>query len=327
MLHRSKFPIFVEGAIQFGCFPPFQLQRQQAKWKAILREGAIDIESSLFWIGALGLGIAHAFEPDHMAAVSTFVAGRPTPREAAQFGFKWAIGHGLSLFLFGALLYGLKMVVNQPALFASGVLEKVVGLVLLLLGLWMALQLRTGIVWPHTLRGWKLLLSGKWRERTIEEQIVEQQATSQLEANSENAMPLFGAPGEHATRAAVPGMTTKVVTRSVAKKSNGSPSNGSLWMGMLHGAAGTGAFIGQAAVTLSQNYTVALLYTLIFSIGVLAAMSFYAALLGSVLTWGEHRSAALLRGARWVTSGATCAIGVCLIAGIELPGLFDKLMH
>jgi ABC-type nickel/cobalt efflux system permease component RcnA len=58
----------------------------------------------LFWIGALGLGIAHAFEPDHMAAVSAFVAGRPTPREAALFGFKWAIGHGLSLFLFGALL-------------------------------------------------------------------------------------------------------------------------------------------------------------------------------------------------------------------------------
>jgi hypothetical protein len=72
---------------------------------------------------------------------------------------------------------------------------------------------------------------------------------------------------------------------------------------------------------------VALLYTLIFSIGVLLSMSFYSTLLGSVLTWGEHRSTTLLRGARWVTSAATCAIGVCLIAGIEMPGLLDKLVH
>ena len=96
---------------------------------------------------------------------------------------------------------------------------------------------------------------------------------------------------------------------------------------MLHGAAGTGAFVGQAAVTLSQSYIVALLYTLLFSVGVLGAMSFYATLLGRVLTRGEQRSAALLRGARWVTSAATCAIGLCLITGLELPGLFAPFGH
>lgn len=257
-----------------------------------------------------------------MAAVSTFVAGRPTPREAAQFGFKWAIGHSLSLILFGFLLFLLKMVIHQPSLFASGVLDKIVGFVLLALGLWMALQLTTGARVPRTLGGWKLLLArGGRSDRTLEEQIMEQQASARLESSDE--MPLFGAPDAHATRAAIPGKTPRVVTRFEAKKSG----NGSLWMGMLHGAAGTGAFVGQAAVSLSQSYLAALLYTVLFSIGVLCAMSFYAGLLGSVLTWGEQRSAALLRGARWVTSGATCAIGLCLINGVQLPGLLDRLMH
>lgn len=261
-----------------------------------------------------------------MAAVSTFVASKTTPREAAKFGFQWAVGHGLSLVVFGSLLYLLKLAVNQPALFASGVLDKIVGFVLLALGLWMAVQLKTGVVWPHTWNGWKRLLSGEWRERSVEEQIVEQQVNQKIHQQSlhshDEELPLFGAPGHHHTRAALPGDKPKVITKTSRRQ-----SKGSLWMGMLHGAAGTGAFILQAAASLSLSYWSALLYTLLFSIGVLLAMSFYAGLLGGVLTWGEQRSVALLRGARWATSFAACAIGICLIRGIELPGLLDKLVH
>lgn len=291
--------------------------------KREVQAGGVIIESFLFWAGALGLGIAHAFEPDHMAAVSTFVAGRPRPREAAMFGVQWALGHGFSLLVFGSLLYAFKMAVNQPSLFASGVLEKVVGFVLLALGVWMAIQLRTGYTLPRTLSGWKQLWRGPNRGRRLEDQLMEQQANARLEQSaSTDELPMFGAPDTHATRAAVPGKTTRVVTRASLPA-----GNASLWMGMLHGAAGTGAFVGQAAVTLSQSYSVALLYTLLFSVGVLAAMSFYATVLGSVLTRGEQRSAALLRGARWGTSLATCAVGLCLMTGIELPGLLDQLVH
>lgn len=274
----------------------------------------------MFWLGVLGFGIAHAFEPDHMAAVSTFVATRPRPREAAMFGCKWAIGHGLSLLALGSVLYLLKMSANQPALFASGVLDRIVGFVLIGLGGWMGLQLVTRFTPPKTLRAWRNVFrpSGK-RERTVEAQIMEQQATvraSQL--SEEEELPLFGVPGATVTRAPLPGKTTKVSTGN---------QHGSLWMGMLHGAAGTSAFIGQAAVTLAKSYSVTLMYTLFFSVGVLVAMSFYAMLLGGVLTWGEHRSAKLLRGARWATSLATCAIGICLVTGIELPGLLDRFVH
>ena len=264
-----------------------------------------------------------------MAAVSTFVAGRPSPRAAALFGFKWAIGHSLSLLIFGTILFLLKRAVNQPALFASGNLDRFVGFVLLALGVWMAIQLRTGVALPDTLDGWKNVFRRHRarRGRTLEEQLIEQQTSArrQLPATeADDDLPMFGAPGAHATRAQIPGQSAQIVTRvATPKTEKGNASrNASLWMGVLHGAAGTGAFVGQAAVSLSQSYTIVLVYTLLFSVGVLIAMSFYAGLLGGVLTWGAGRSATWLRGARWVTSLATCAIGLCLMLGVELPGLF-----
>ncbi len=255
-----------------------------------------------------------------MAAVSTFVAQRPTPREAASFGCKWALGHGFSLLLLGGALAALKLLVHQPALFASGVLDKIVGLVLLGLGLWMMIQLRTGPYLPRTLIGWRAVLRGRpWRERTLEEQIVEQQANARQSKNAseDDDLPLFGAPGATTTRATLqPESSARVVTRMATAEGEKS-GLGSLWMGMLHGAAGTGAFVGQAAITLSQSWMTALLYTVLFSLGVLMAMSFYASVLGGALTYGQARSANWLRTARWLTAGATCAIGICLVLGVE----------
>jgi hypothetical protein len=92
-------------------------------------------------LSALGLGAMHALEPDHMAAVSTFVARRPTPRQAAWFGVQWAVGHGLSLVVLGSILYLLKLQIIESV---AGNLERLVGMVLVVLGLWTLLQLRPG---------------------------------------------------------------------------------------------------------------------------------------------------------------------------------------
>ena len=106
----------------------------------------MDFTYVLLLLGALGFGIAHAFEPDHMAAVSTFVASRPKPREAALFGVRWAVGHGLSLFLIGSVLFLLRRAAEhaQPQLFASGILDRIVGLVLVGLGVWTLQQVVFG---------------------------------------------------------------------------------------------------------------------------------------------------------------------------------------
>ena len=51
-------------------------------------------------LGSL-LGMRHAIEPDHLAAVSTLVTAERNPYRAAWLGFCWGIGHTLSLVLAG----------------------------------------------------------------------------------------------------------------------------------------------------------------------------------------------------------------------------------
>jgi high-affinity nickel permease len=52
---------------------------------------------------AILLGLRHATDPDHIAAVSTLVAsGRErAARRAAELGLAWGLGHALTLFAFG----------------------------------------------------------------------------------------------------------------------------------------------------------------------------------------------------------------------------------
>ena len=238
----------------------------------------MDFTYFLLLLGALGFGVAHAFEPDHMAAVSTFVAGRPKPRQAARFGVAWALGHGLSLLLIGSLLFLLRRAAehSQPQLFASGVLDRGVGLVLVGLGVWTLWQIASG-----------------------------------------------RAAGAHAHGHFHDG---HFHSHSATQRSHAG-GWASLGMGVLHGAAGTGAFVGQAAVALSSSYAFVFGYTLLFSLGVLLAMGAYAGALGGLITRFEKRGAQALLGARVVTAVLTCGIGFCLVAGVELPGLLDRFVR
>jgi ABC-type nickel/cobalt efflux system permease component RcnA len=58
------------------------------------------------WIvlaAAVLLGLRHATDPDHMAAISTLVAGGRdrAARRAGELGLAWGLGHALTLFAFG----------------------------------------------------------------------------------------------------------------------------------------------------------------------------------------------------------------------------------
>jgi nitrile hydratase accessory protein len=54
-------------------------------------------------LGAL-LGMRHALEPDHLAAVSTLMTGERSSAKAALLGACWGVGHTLTLLTTGALL-------------------------------------------------------------------------------------------------------------------------------------------------------------------------------------------------------------------------------
>lgn len=87
---------------------------------------------------ALGtlLGMRHALEPDHLAAVSTLMTtpsgtGAPTRARAAMLGASWGVGHTLSLVVVGAALLLLRA--ELPARVAD-LFELLVAIMLIGLG-------------------------------------------------------------------------------------------------------------------------------------------------------------------------------------------------
>jgi nitrile hydratase accessory protein len=73
------------------------------------------------------LGIRHALEPDHLAAVSTLITGERSSAKAAWLGACWGLGHTLTLFAAGAMLVVFRA--EMPP-FASQVFEFCVVLML-----------------------------------------------------------------------------------------------------------------------------------------------------------------------------------------------------
>ncbi len=86
------------------------------------------------------LGLRHASDPDHLAAVTTLIASQreKAVRRAARLGFTWGLGHASSLFVFGlpVVLYRayLPETVQRAAETTVGVM--IVGLAALLLVRW-----------------------------------------------------------------------------------------------------------------------------------------------------------------------------------------------
>lgn len=50
-----------------------------------------------FLIIGFVLGVRHAFDADHLAAVTTLILGRPTRRDSVRIGLAWGVGHAVML--------------------------------------------------------------------------------------------------------------------------------------------------------------------------------------------------------------------------------------
>src|SRR5256885_9223258 len=68
---------------------------------------------NLLALAGLGLllGFRHAFEPDHLAAVSTLATRQGRLLDACRLGLAWALGHTASVGLVGGaiILFGLRL--------------------------------------------------------------------------------------------------------------------------------------------------------------------------------------------------------------------------
>jgi ABC-type nickel/cobalt efflux system permease component RcnA len=99
-------------------------------------------------IGLLGLGLIlglrHALDPDHIAAVTTIVSESRSFRRSSLIGTFWGLGHTMSLLIAGVLVIALKVQISDRVTLW---MEFAVALMLILLGLKAMLK---------PLRGWRI---------------------------------------------------------------------------------------------------------------------------------------------------------------------------
>ncbi len=197
---------------------------------------------SITWllIVGFGLGLKHAIEPDHLAAVSTIVGNRKSLWSASLVGGLWGIGHTAALLVAGVLVMTFQMEIAERT---GQFLEMGVAVMLIVLGIEALRKVWLGgqIHW-HTHRHGGIAHA----HPHIHDQA---QAHEALEPPSENT--------HHGL---------KIGPRP-------------LIVGLIHGLAGSGALMLLVLSTISSP-AVGTLYILVFGAGSIGGMMLMSTLIG-----------------------------------------------
>ncbi|MEM7172121.1 MAG: urease accessory protein [Pseudomonadota bacterium] len=224
--------------------------------------------STILLFGFL-IGLRHALEADHVAAVTTLSLRCKSLTQALRLGAVWGLGHSIMLFAVGAVVLSLDQVV--PERLAAG-LEAVVGVVLVLLGLDVLRRLiRDRIHFhPHS-HGETTHLHAhshaQDRKASAKDQSVPATAHSDSPHSHEHAPPLTWR---------------------------------ALLVGMTHGLAGSAALVVLTLGTV-QSFWLGLLYLALFGLGSMLGMAVLSCalawplqLMARQLTWAYNTLSALL---------------------------------
>jgi cytochrome c biogenesis protein CcdA len=99
---------------------------------------------------SLFLGLRHASDPDHLAAVTTLIASeeeRKRARKAGLMGFFWGLGHGTTLLILGLPLVLFNRFLPEPVQQAA---EVAIGAIIVFLAARLLLRWRRGFYHVHT---------------------------------------------------------------------------------------------------------------------------------------------------------------------------------
>lgn len=222
---------------------------------------------------ALALGALHTFEADHMAAVSAFVVRRPRVLDALGYGLRWALGHGGVILVVGAILILFR--IHLPE--SSGVLlERIVGVSLVVLGLWVFLTARRLHAHVHA--------HGRVVHTHLHAHRMPHGKAGHESGPDED--PPVHAHGHAATA-----------------------------MGALHGLAGTAPAVALVPLAGMESAGPALLYLAVFGVGTALSMGLYAMFAGWAAGRAAHRSGALGRGLARVAGLGSVVVGILWILG------------
>ncbi|GAH53015.1 unnamed protein product, partial [marine sediment metagenome] len=84
------------------------------------------------------LGVEHAFEPDHIVAISSLISKEKNLKKTTILGAIWGVGHTTTLFLAGIIILTLKITIPETIALS---LEFLVGLVIIFLGFYVIISI------------------------------------------------------------------------------------------------------------------------------------------------------------------------------------------
>lgn len=104
---------------------------------------------ALVLLVSLALGLRHATDPDHLAAVTTLIATEEHDRvkKASSMGLFWGMGHGTTLVLIGLPLVLVGRYLPEVVVQAA---EVTIGLIIVLLAVRLLIRWRRGLFHAHT---------------------------------------------------------------------------------------------------------------------------------------------------------------------------------
>ncbi len=95
----------------------------------------MDLSIIFILLTAIGLGLAHSLDPDHVVAVSTLLCNNKSLRKSITSATVWGIGHSAVLLVVGLLVLAFSVVIHPTVLkifdVAAGVLLIILGTLVL----------------------------------------------------------------------------------------------------------------------------------------------------------------------------------------------------
>lgn len=236
----------------------------------------------ILFLGFL-LGMRHAFESDHVAAVASLVTRSPSLRESIRLGSIWGLGHTLTLFILGSAVMLLDhMIPERMAL----MLEFAVGIMLVLLGIDVVRRFMREQVHFHTHRHTDGRLHFHAHAHT---------------GNGSNA-----------------GMSCAALTHE-HMHSERFPLR-ALLVGIMHGMAGSAAMIVLTLQTV-QSFGTGMIYIGLFGLGSIGGMAALSAAIMLPLRHSARRHAGLHRYLPLGIGTATMLLGLFMMFEIGNGGL------
>jgi len=254
---------------------------------------------SILFLGLL-LGMKHATEADHLAAMATLVTHEKSLARTMKVGVAWGIGHTLTLMLFGGIVLALGKAISQRM---EQALELAVGLMLIGLGLDVLRRLLRQRIHFHV-HGHETGMAHMHAHSHAGEDA--HRFSLHRHAHAQGPLlrwrPARTAHGATATAASIqyrPAHVRGLPLRALA-------------VGMMHGMAGSAALI-LLSLEAVQSWTMGLLYIALFGIGSIAGMALLSVAITIPLRLSAGHLGWLHNGMTALLGGVSCAVGAFMM--------------